>query len=276
MKTFVCLAALSLMACGAPFEEGKNPIDNEGEAGSDTVGVGGSDPIGNPQAGKAGTPTGGTDSGMAGSSLGGNSGTGTAGQGSAGIGMAGMPSAGTGSAGMGSAGSGMGGSDSPVAGTGGTDSAGSANAGTGNGGSGGMDVTPIDECSEEGREGNWTAPVWNWNDSVKTTACLSQINRIGKSVLTLEVPAGCDWEDPETGHWDGCMFTSTLVCQPIPGGQAFTVQVIDVSRAAHVDGSSKTGSLSGTIFFKAETAGGCSELATNSPNGSMSFSADRY
>lgn len=283
MKTLVCLAALSLLACEAPFSNEGNTID--GPTGKevsdpDPVGVGGSAgaPLGNPQAGKAGSGSAGMDPGTAGSSVGGNAGMGSAGKGSAGSGMAGMPSAGNGSGGSDSAGSsnagtGTGGTDSPGAGTGGV----SGDTGTGGtvSGSGGTDPTPIDECSEEGRVGNWTAPAWNWNDSVKTTACLSQVNRIGSSVLTLTAPKNCAWEDPDTGHWDGCAFVSTLVCQPIPGGQGFSVQVRDTSRAASEAGSAKTGTVTGMIYFKAATAGACVELA-NTGAGSMSFSADRY
>lgn len=273
MKTLLCLTALSLLACGsADFASAGKPTTDlahpEAGADNDPMGTGGSDngSAGKLTAGKAGAPMGGTDSvgssgapddlPMAGTSMGGNAGMATAGKGSASDGgMADMPSAGTSNAGSPNAGTGTGGSGSPMAGTGGTDSAGTGG------------TTPIiDECSPEGRVGNWTAPSWNWSVG-NTNVCVAQMKRIGKSVLDLSTPANCTWQDPPTGCWDGCAFTSTLVCNATPGNPAFTMQVRDTVTKGH---------LSGTIFYKTETAGNCLDLATQAPNGSMSFSADRF
>jgi hypothetical protein len=274
MKALICLTALSLLACGEADFSSDGLIDpSHPEAGSDGLaGTGGSDngSAGKLQAGKAGASVGGTDSGMAGAPAG-IAGMATAGQGSSsggmpGIGAAGSGNAGSPAAGMANAGAGMGGSDSPMAGSG--------NAGTGIvAGAGGDTSAPIDSCDPSNREGGWSVPNWNWGTDAnngKTTLCTIQMNRIGKSLLTLEAPAGCGWENdiaaPES--WEGCRFVNTLTCEATSNSPAFTVKV----SSQYTDFAS--GHLVGMVYYDAATAGNCVELANYMP--SMSFSADRF
>lgn len=263
MKTLVCLTALSLMACTAPFSDENSPKDTAiSEAGSPDMlaGTGGSAGNQTPQAGQAPSASGGSDSGMAGSpttaGVGGNSPmagmAGKAPEGSAGSGMAGMPSAGSGNAGSPS-----------MAGTGGSDSssAGSANTGMAgmDSGTGGTTTEPND-CDATGRVGNWS-PI-EWDSGTGNAACSTVLNRIAHGLLTLSLSNGCTWQADidSADSWIGCSFSNTLTCPSLGTSPAFTAKV--TSRFTG-------GQLGGMLSFDSATAGACSDLS------SVSFSATR-
>lgn len=273
MKTFACVSVLFLVACGGSQTSNTTIYEygSGGKAGSDSV-------VTDPSAGSPDEPMGVAGSGIAGqpdkvSDKGGSGNAGSpsvAGMGSAGKdpgGVAGQPNGGSGNAGAPSAGS-----PSNVAGSGGSDSAGSPSVG----GTGGSMPFTGNECDATGRVGDWTDPVYNWDNADgadpsngKSAQCTQQVARMGKAALDLSVPDSCAWEtDPsDASVWNStCLFTDYLVCQPVAGSQYFRVKVS--SRVTN-------GNLAGQITYdNATDAGGCKALNQYNPAG-LSVNATR-